>query len=86
MKLCKFLNLVSIPQLAEDQSKDYEFILSEKNLLVDLKSMPYNKFPGNDGLTKEFYEVFWEDHKTHLDQVLNQHLIKANSVIPRSKR
>ena len=23
--------------------------------------MPNNKSPGNDGLTKEFYEVFWED-------------------------
>ena len=28
--------------------------------------MPNNKSPGNDGLTKEFYEVFWEDLKTPL--------------------
>ena len=61
-----FLNLVSIPQLTEDQSKDCEFILSEKDLLLVLKSMPNNKSPGNDGLTKEFYEVFWEDLKTPL--------------------
>ena len=53
----QFLNLVSIPQLTEDQSKDCEFILSEKDLLLVLKSMPNNKSPGNDGLTKEFYEV-----------------------------
>ena len=26
--------------------------------------MSKNKSPGNDGLTKEFYEVFWEDLKT----------------------
>lgn len=54
MKLCNFFsNLVSIPQLAEDQSKDCVFILSEKDLLV-LKSIPNIKSPGNDGLTNEF--------------------------------
>ena len=61
----QFLNLVSIPQLTEDQSKDCEFTLSEKDLLV-LNSMPNNKSPGNDSLTKEFYEIFWEDLKTPL--------------------
>ena len=25
--------------------------------------MPNNKSPGNDGLTKEFYETFWEEIK-----------------------
>ena len=58
----QFLNLVSIPQLTED----CEFILSEKDLLLVLNSMPNNKSPGNDDLTKEFYEVFWEDLKTPL--------------------
>ena len=28
--------------------------------------MPNNKSPGNDGLTKDFYEVFWEDLKSPL--------------------
>ena len=61
-EIMQFLNLVSIPQLTED----CEFILSEKDLLLVLNSMPNNKSPGNDGLTKEFYEVFWEDLKTPL--------------------
>ena len=65
-KIMEFLNLVSIPQLTEDQSKDCEFILSEKDLLLVLNSIPNNKSPGNDDLTKEFYEVFWEDLKTPL--------------------
>ena len=26
-------------------------------------SMPNNKSPGNDGLSKEFYETFWEELK-----------------------
>ena len=28
-----------------------------------MKSMPYNKSPGNNGLTKKFYETFWDDFK-----------------------
>ena len=28
--------------------------------------MPSNKSPGNDGLTKEFYETFWEEIKITL--------------------
>ena len=61
-----FLNLASIPQLTEDQSKDCEIILSEKDLLLVLNRMPNRKLPCNDGLTKEFYEVFCEDLKTPL--------------------
>ena len=53
-EIMQFLNLVSIPQLTDDQSRDCEFILSEKDLLLVLKSMPNNKSPGNYGLTKEF--------------------------------
>ena len=28
--------------------------------------MPNNKSPGNDGLAKDFYDVFWEDLKIPL--------------------
>ena len=65
-EIMQFLNLVLIPQLRENQSRACEFILSEKDLLLILKSMPNNKWPGNDGLTKEFYKVFWENLKTSL--------------------
>ena len=54
----QFLSSVSIPQLIEDQSRDCEFILPEKDPLLVLKSMPNNESLVNDGLTKEFYEVF----------------------------
>lgn len=39
-----------------------------------------DKSPGNDSLTKEFYETFWEVLETSY-QVLTQHLTKANKVI-----
>ena len=37
--------------------------LTEDELLISLKSMQNNKTPGNDGLTKEFYETFWNEIK-----------------------
>ena len=35
----------------------------EENILAVLRSMPSNKTPGNDGLSKEFYETFWDEIK-----------------------
>ena len=82
----QFLNLVSIPQLTEDQSRDCEFILSAKDLLLLLKSMPNNKSPGNHGLIKKLCEVSVRILKLLLNRVLNKHLIKVNPVNPKSKR
>ena len=65
-EIMQFLSLVFIPKLKEDQSGDFEFTLSKKDLLLALKSMPNNKSPGNDCFTKEFYEVSREDLKTPL--------------------
>ena len=31
--------------------------------MISLKSIQNNKTPGNDGLTKEFYETFWNKIK-----------------------
>ena len=58
-EIMQFLNLISFPQLTEEQSRDCEFMLSERDLLLVLKSMASNKSPGNDDLLKEFYEVYW---------------------------
>ena len=40
--------------------------LTEDELLITLKSMQNNKTPVNDGLTKEFYETFWNERKNVL--------------------
>ena len=37
--------------------------LTEDELFMSLKSMQNNKRPGNYGLTKEFYEAFWNEIK-----------------------
>ena len=40
--------------------------------------MPNNKSPGNDGLSKEFYETFWEDIKDVFSNSLKQAKIKGS--------
>ena len=49
----------NIRKLPEDKSKLCEEDLTQEDLYDSLKSMHNGKSPGNDGLTKEFYETFW---------------------------
>ena len=66
-----FLRHFNIPKLSEDESKLCEEDLTENNLYDSLKSMQNDKSPGNDGLTKEFYETFWNELKEiFVDSVL----------------
>ena len=52
--------------LTEEHSQSCEGPITESGLLDALKCMPNNKSPGNDGLTKEFCERFWEEIKIPL--------------------
>ena len=66
-----FLRHLNIPKLPKDKSKLCEEDLTEKDLYDSLKSMQKYKSPGNDGLTKEFYEIFWNKlKKIFVDSVL----------------
>ena len=38
--------------------------------------MPKNKLPGNDGLTKEFYEKYWDDLKKPFIAPLRKSFLK----------
>ena len=42
--------------------------------------MPNDKFPGNDGLTKEFFETFWSEVKKHFYHIFYTLLVKRRSV------
>ena len=53
-----FFSDVDIPKLFENQAKLHEENYTEKDLYNSLKSMQSEKSPGNDGLTKKFYETF----------------------------
>ena len=57
--LCGFITL----SLNNDQINLCEKDLSETDLYNAMKNMQNNKSPGNDGLTKEFYEGFWDEIK-----------------------
>ena len=58
-----FLNKVSVPKLNYEDARIYEGDLNELELLKALKSVQNNKSPGNDGLTKELYKMFWNEIK-----------------------
>ena len=58
--------LSKFPQLSTEQSLEYEKCITEKELLEALKGMSNDKSPGNDGLTKEFFERFWCEVKKPL--------------------
>ena len=60
-KIVSFLDNISLPVINNDFFNLCENDLTE--LLISLKSMQNNKTPGNDGLTKEFYETFWNEIK-----------------------
>ena len=58
-KIVSFLGNISLPVINNDFLSLCENDLTEDELLISLKSMQNNKTPGNDRLTKEFYEAFW---------------------------
>ena len=50
--------------LNDDQKAKYEVLLSEVKYKKALGALKNNKSPGIDGITVEFYRVFWEGSKT----------------------
>ena len=56
--------------------------LTEDEILISLKRMQNNKIPGNDGLTKEFYETFWNEIKYVFLKSLKQTKEKGQLSIP----
>ena len=62
-KIVSFLDNISLPVINNDFFNLCENDLTEDELLISLKSTQNNKTPGDDGLTKEFYETFWNEIK-----------------------
>ena len=61
--LTQYLDNISIPRLPKEKRGSCEGDITEKELFQAVKSMPNNKSPGNDGLSKEIYETSWEELK-----------------------
>ena len=62
-KTVAYLENIPLPKLTNEQTLICEGILSEDEVFESLKSMENNKSPGNDRLSKEFYECFWDEIK-----------------------
>ena len=55
----KFTQNLNIPKLSDDRQSYCEGDLTYQECLKTLNSFKNNKSPGNDGLTAEFYKIFW---------------------------
>lgn len=56
----------------DERGKDTcEGLLNEEEIGIALKEMKSMKSLGSDGITVEFYQLFWKDIKTFLIQSLN---------------
>ena len=49
---------MQLPAISDENYVKCEIDITEDNLFVALKSMPYNKSSGKDELSKELYEIF----------------------------
>ena len=62
-KIETYLKHIPLPKVANEQTLSCKGIIFEDEVFKSLKSMENNKSPGNDALSKEFYECFWDEIK-----------------------
>ena len=72
------MSSIEVPCLTKEQSAKCEILISEDELICALKNMPKNKSSGNGGLTKEFYETFWDELKIPFIASLRKHYLKRS--------
>ena len=80
-EILQFLEVIELPKISNDQFLICEKEISENDLFLSLKGMENNKSPGNDGLTKEFYDTFWTEIKGPLlDSIHHAQVTKQLSI------
>ena len=57
------LQPTTLPSVTNYKKAVCDSDLTDKELLDALKRIPNNKSPHNGGLTKEFYQAFWDELK-----------------------
>ena len=62
----QYLQDKNFPKLNDDQCALCGKDITEEEVKHELNKMEINKSPGNDGLTNEFYEAFWDHVKVPL--------------------
>ena len=68
----EFFSNDEIPKLTPNQKQFCDTDLTEEEILKTLKSFSKNKSPGLDGLTSEFYLIFWDNIKCKLMAVYRE--------------
>lgn len=76
--------LENLPQVSEEADIRINKLLSMEELERALKSMENGKTPGIDGISIDFYKVFWAEVGPDLIEVCNQSLIDGQ--LPKSCR
>ena len=70
----------SIPKLSDEQKAKCDIDLTEEELFKTLKNFKKNKSPGMDGITAEFYIMFWDQIKSKLFSVYSEAFV--NGILP----
>ena len=81
----EYLKDINAPVLTTLQCEACEGKLSLNEIYAALESMPSNKSPGNDGLSKEFYLCLFDTIGSILMESLNYAFEKADSPAPKDK-
>ena len=61
-KICDKLKSKAIGKV---EAEKLGCLITEKEIKNAIKQMKNEKLPGSDGLTKEFYVIFWNNLKRH---------------------
>ena len=74
--LINYLNKIKLPIFSDGHQQICDSRITRIEIQDALKSMENHKIPGNDGLSKECYEVLWYDIKIPLLTSINDAFIK----------
>ena len=77
----EFLRSINTPRLVESEKQLCEGKLAVKDSWEALSAMKSNKSPGNDGITKEFYQHFLSDFRNFLVATLNYTFDKGELLV-----
>ena len=61
----------SLPKLNENEQNSCEGHITDLEFKTALKDMKNQKSPGSDGITTEFYKIFWNDIKEYYIESIN---------------
>ena len=68
--------LGNLEQVTEEQNRELKKEMSQEELFQALKDSKSNKSPGSDGLSAEFYRMFWKELGPKVTEVINFSLEK----------